>query len=947
MIAVIRWLFYGMMMSHFFTRWLVLGICLISQSSIAFADSSASPVWKAQWIGPAVVPAMHLNGASWIWCDEAGIDATRNAKPGSRYFRREVELPANAKLNSALALFSADNHFQLIVNGKNLGGSSEWQKPKAIDISQALRSGSNEIIIHAKNDPDEGEINAASVIGKIRIAQEGSPVQEMVTDAQWQSAETLDAARWNPAKVTGALGIQPWGDVKSGAADQSNVWTCYRKKFTLAEKPAAAIARIAVDSKYWLWINGKLVIYEGGLKRGPNPRDTYFDRVDLAPFLLQGENTIAVLTWFWGKEGYSHKNSGKHGFLFELESGTSHLLGSDASWKALRHPAFGRTGEPHPNYRMPDENVHFDARLDIGAWTVPDFDDATWNPCEIYGAPPTAPWNQLIERPIPQWRSSKLLAYENAKEFPKISNGTPIIARLPKNITISPYLKIKAPAGLTIDMRTDNYKGGSEYNYRAEYITKQGVQEFESLAYINGHWMIYTIPAGVEILDLRYRETRYDTDHVGRFTCDDDFLNRLWIKALNTMNVNMRDSIQDPDRERAQWWGDIVILMNQILYTCDDRGVRLVRKAMDNLIDWQKPDGVLYSPIPAGSWHDELPMQMLLSIGEKGFLNYYMQTGDRAAIERSYPAIARYLALWNFDENGLAIHRPGGWDWGDWGENIDMPLMENALLYQAYQAAIEIAKLSGHEADIPGYQAKRKGVEDSYNKLFWNGSEYRSPGYTGKTDDRGHAMAVVFGLAKPEQWPAIKELFAREAHSSPYMEKFVLESLFLMNQPDAAFARMKHRYSKMVESPLSTLWEGWGVGAEGFGGGSYNHGWAGGPLTLMHEYAAGITPTSPAFATYSVKPQLGHLTNINCASHTVKGLVEVKIQRDPKHYRLQLTSPPETTATVWIPQSNTSAKAVRINGKSVAEFPQIKTLPSADGCVKFLVPPGKWLFESL
>ncbi len=934
-------------MSHFFTRWLVLGICLISHSSIAFADSSASAVWKAQWIGPAVVPAMELNGASWIWSDEVGIDATRNAKPGSRYFRREVVLPANAKLNSALALFSADNHFQLIVNGKNLGGSSEWQKPKAIDISQVLRPGSNEIIIHAKNDPDEGEINAASVIGKIRIAQEGSPVQEMITDAQWQSAETLDAARWNPAKVTGDLGTQPWGDVKSGAADQSNVWTCYRKKFTLAEKPAAAIARIAVDSKYWLWINGKLVIYEGGLKRGPNPRDTYFDRVDLTPFLLQGENTIAVLTWFWGKEGYSHKNSGKHGFLFELESGTNHLLGSDASWKALRHPAFGRTGEPHPNYRMPDENVHFDARLDIGAWTDPDFDDATWNPCEIYGAPPTAPWNQLIERPIPQWRSSKLLAYENAKEFPKISNGTPIIARLPKNITISPYLKIKAPAGLTIDMRTDNYKGGSEYNYRAEYITKQGVQEFESLAYINGHWMIYTIPAGVEILDLRYRETRYDTDHVGRFTCDDDFLNRLWIKALNTMNVNMRDSIQDPDRERAQWWGDIVILMNQILYTCDDRGVRLVRKAMDNLIDWQKPDGVLYSPIPAGSWHDELPMQMLLSIGEKGFWNYYMQTGDRAAIERSYPAIARYLALWNFDQNGLAIHRPGGWDWGDWGENIDMPLMENALLYQAYHAAIKMAKLSGHEADIPGYEAKRKGIEDSYNKLFWNGSEYRSPGYTGKTDDRGHAMAVVFGLAKPEQWPAIKELFAREAHSSPYMEKFVLESLFLMNQPDAAFARMKHRYSKMVESPLSTLWEGWGVGAEGFGGGSYNHGWAGGPLTLMHEYAAGITPTSPAFATYSVKPQLGHLTKINCVSHTVKGLVEVKIQRDPKHYRLQLTSPPETTATVWIPQSNTSVAAVRINGKSVADFPQIKTLPSADGCVKFLVPPGKWLFESL
>ena len=58
-------------------------------------------------------------------------------------------------------------------------------------------------------------------------------------------------------------------------------------------------------------------------------------------------------------------------------------------------------------------------------------------------------------------------------------------------LSISPYLRIKAHAGLTIDRRTDNYKGGSEYNYRSEYVTKEGEQEFESLAYLNGHWMIY------------------------------------------------------------------------------------------------------------------------------------------------------------------------------------------------------------------------------------------------------------------------------------------------------------------------------------------------------------------------------------------------------------------------------------------------------------------------
>jgi hypothetical protein len=852
-----------------------------------------------------------------------------------------------------MALFSADNHYRLTINGKVLGGSSDWQNPRAIDVTTALRPGPNSILVHAKNNLDDGPSQAAGLIGKIWIAYEDGSSQTIVTNADWQSITSPNSLLSKPVLVIGAHGIPPWGEIKTNAHATTNLWTCYRKQFSLAQKPTQALARIAVDSKYWLWVNGKLAIYEGSLKRGPTPRDTYFDEVDLAPFLQTGNNTIAVLAWHWGKDGYSHKNSGKNGFLCELDADSHFSLGSDATWKAQIHPAFGRTGEPHPNYRMPDDNVHFDARLDLGAWTAPEFDDSTWKPALAFGSPPMAPWNQLIVRPIPQWRISDLLPYENAKEFPKISKGQEIIARLPRNITISPYLKIRARAGLTIDMRTDNYKGGSEYNYRSEYITKEGVQEFESFPYLNGHWVIYNIPSGVEILDLRYRESRYDTDFVGAFECNDPSLNLLWLKARNTMNINMRDSIQDPDRERAQWWGDIVILMNQIFYTCDDRAIPLIRKAIDNLIDWQRADGALYSPVPAGSWHDELPMQMLLSIGEKGFWNYYQQTGDREAIARSYAAISRYLALWSFDENGLAIHRAGGWDWGDWGENIDMPVMENALLYQAFRTAILMARLTGHEADVAGYEAKLQRIEASYQKIFWNGREYRSPGYTGQTDDRGHALAVIFGLAKPAQWPAIHEVFQREFHSSPYMEKFVLEALFQMNQAPTAFARMKSRYAKMVESPLSTLWEGWGIGPEGYGGGSYNHGWAGGPITLLHEYAAGIQPTSPAYETYRVKPQLGPLRSLDCTSHTIKGLVKLNIRRYDASFHLKLHSPEKTTATVIVPLKELAHSAIRVNnltlwsqGKAIGSVPGVTVVGEADGSVSFEVSPGSWHFES-
>lgn len=97
----------------------------------------------------------------------------------------------------------------------------------------------------------------------------------------------------------------------------TNTWLIYRKSFGVTDVPNQLIARIAADSKYWLWINDQLVIFEGGLKRGPSPSGTYYDPVDIAPYLTKGSNTIAILLWHFGKDGFSHINSGKAALLFE------------------------------------------------------------------------------------------------------------------------------------------------------------------------------------------------------------------------------------------------------------------------------------------------------------------------------------------------------------------------------------------------------------------------------------------------------------------------------------------------------------------------------------------------------------------------------------------------------------------------------------------------------
>ena len=107
-----------------------------------------------------------------------------------------------------------------------------------------------------------------------------------------------------------------WISTAEEGADCPNSWIAFRRDVELKALPAVAPVCIAADTKYWLWINGECVVFEGGLKRGPTPGSTYYDRVDIAPFLRKGTNRIAVLLWHFGKDGFSHKDSGRAGLLF-------------------------------------------------------------------------------------------------------------------------------------------------------------------------------------------------------------------------------------------------------------------------------------------------------------------------------------------------------------------------------------------------------------------------------------------------------------------------------------------------------------------------------------------------------------------------------------------------------------------------------------------------------
>lgn len=683
-------------------------------------------------------------------------------------------------------------------------------------------------------------------------------------------------------------------------------WQCFRKEFCLVSGKGVSL-KVAADTKYWLYVNGELVVREGGLKRGPNPTDSYCDVFDEVPNLKCGRNTVAVLVQYYGRNSFSHKPSAQPGVWFEMDCALGKVV-SDNSWKATRYDAFWAPEDENPKgprqYRLAGANVGYDARKAVD-FASADFDDSVWNDA-IEVSREAAEWGDFVERPIPHWRWSELLDYQSQT----INGEGAIECALPYNAQVTPYIRLKAKGGEKIVICTDDYWIGKARSFKTEYIATAGEQEFETPIWANGHSVLYYVPQGVEVLDVKYRESGYDSDFVGSFECDNEFCNKLWQKAARTLYVTMRDNYMDcPDRERAQWWGDVVVELGEAGYLFDERAHLLTRKAILELMNWQQSNGVIASPVP-GWYKSELPCQMLASVGYYGFQTYYMLTGDSQTIADIYPRVRKYLfEVWEPQNSGLVKTRRGGWYWGDWGKNIDKPALQQCWYALALKGFAQMARTIGHRSDAMMAEQMYDKMFHSFNSSYWNEElqHYKSAGYKDVPDDRVQAMALLAGLVPQERFETMRQFFATYYNASPYMEKYVLEALCVMGYYEDALQRLEKRFGEMVATPHTTLWEGWEyTGGKGMkyksGNGTYNHAWSGGGLTILSQYIAGVEPIKPQFELFRVCPNLASLNRIKSVVPTVFGNIDLSVDKSDNLLNITLTVPAGTTAKVVVPQ---------------------------------------------
>ena len=196
------------------------------RKSIAMFSSSV-PCWSAM---PTVAQDAKST-PSWIWHAEG--DPRTEAPAGSRYFRKIVTLdkaPDAAKLE-----ITADNHFVVWINGKNVGSGDEWATLFSFDVAKQLKAGKNVIAVEGINDSGPAGL-VVRIRGKadgkeFHVVSDGSWKSSDALVKDWQTADDVDA-KWTAAKVLGAYGkTSPWLGGGGGAPVAANP----KERFTIPD----------------------------------------------------------------------------------------------------------------------------------------------------------------------------------------------------------------------------------------------------------------------------------------------------------------------------------------------------------------------------------------------------------------------------------------------------------------------------------------------------------------------------------------------------------------------------------------------------------------------------------------------------------------------------------------------------------------------------------------
>ena len=378
----------------------------------------------------------------------------------------------------------------------------------------------------------------------------------------------------------------------------------------------------------------------------------------------------------------------------------------------------------------------------------------------------------------------------------------------------------------------------------------------------------------------------------GAFRCNDELVNRLWEVSARTLELTRREvMVEGIKRDHWVWSGDAAqeLLMNYYAYAD-------YRCSRDTLwaVRGKDPVSMHLNAIQDYTWFwfDEVRQ-------------YYLYSGDLDFLRAMYPRMKSLLewATARLDENGRPCDRPGDWMFIDWAPEPlhntgGVTAFEQILLVRALEATADCARAVGEAADAQAALERAAKLRAEVKPRYWSaekGALMHLRKNDGTLDDQFTRYPNIFGLFngyfdEAETESVVKNAILDETVmkiQTPYMRFYELEALLAVGLHERVMQEMKDYWGGMLALGATSFWELYNPAESGrehhamYGrnyGRSLCHAWGASPIYLLGRYYLGVRPTSPGFATFEVKPELGGLTWMEGKVPTPKGPIEVVVR---------------------------------------------------------------------
>ena len=762
-----------------------------------------------------------------------------------------------------------------------------------------------------------------------------------------------DVAQWNVGLLTEGdwrgrwigLDSQQPTDVET---EHSRLPARYlRHEFTLDKAVSQATLYISGLGLYEAFINGHRV---GDQVLAPPPTDyrrtVVYNAYDVTS-LLASRNAIGVAlgngryyTMQQNKKPYKITRFGRPtlraNLIVEYADGSRQTIATDERWRLTTE------GPIRSNNEYDGET--YDARQELGAWTLPGYDDSRWQQAERtaipYGTLRGAMMagmkvvGQLKPRSVVRRNGCLIVDMgQNMAGWLKVrmaglSRGDSVVIRFAERLDS------------TGNIWTDNLRHAqSTDRYYANGLEGDATWWHPAFVY---HGFRYAEVSGIKGLtadDIVGEVVSDAMETTGSFATTDTMLSRIYHNAYWGILSNYKGMPVDcPQRdERQPWLGDRTRGCYGEAFLFDNHA--LYAKWVRDIVEAQREDGSIPDVAPAfwNYYSDDLTWAAALPMALHMLMGHY---GDDRPLRRYYPNVKRWLEHLRrqYQRDGL-MHCGKYGDWcvpperedlihsEDPARKTDVTLISSAYYYYLCRAMAGYARMQQLGDDAEWFEDEAAATKAAFNREFLTVRKgtttvpghilYPDSTYYGNNTVTANLLPYVFGMiddsyvSREVEKQVVKAIVSQNLGTittGVIGTGWLMHALTQMGRTDLAWLLATNKkypsWGYMANHGATTIWELWNGDTASPKMNSGNHVMLlGDLLSWLYECVAGIGAADVGYKHIAMAPDFSvdEIDDIDASYQSIYGRIVSRWRKDKGTLYWHVEIPANTKATLRLP----------------------------------------------